>query len=815
MGGRVWLCCLVTAAMRPHSSESTPAHIFRPLLILGSLFVGSLACACGTSADGAAPSAPGLPSGGSGASLSAPAAGGGAPAPVSGGGSEGTIRPLAPPALPPPPGGSGASCDATGATAAGYCWQSAAIGGGGFVSAVVISQRVPNLIYARTDVGGAYRWDEAGERWLPLNDWVSEDEVGLLGVESLAIDPSEPARLYLLAGIDYFNGGKTAVLSSDDYGSTFTVHEVTSQFTAHGNGAGRQNGERLAVDPSDGSVLFVGTRRDGLFRSADRGASFARVASLDVTSTPNGSGIAFVLFDAAGGVLDGASRRLIVGISRAGQANLYESNDAGATFSAIPGQPTTYMPQRAALASDGTLYVSYGNGAGPTGTDAEPMDRGQIWKLAGAPATWTEITPLVGNDNRAFGGISVDAANPGRVLATTINTYRQQPWGYGDRLFLSSDAGASWTDLIGAGRVSMATNDMPWIEGNAIHWAGSIEIDPFDPERAFVTSGNGIFMTRNLSAADSRWSFAVRGLEEMVPLDAASASGAPLTSVMGDYDGFVHDDPKVSPPRGRFDPEMGTTTGLAVAARAPSRVARAGGQLYVSGDGGQSWTLVTRPSEQTGGRLAYSADAATLLWAVEDGAWRSNDHGQSWAPVSGLPADAIPEADTVAASTFYAYDPGDGALYASGDGGVSFGVRARLASGGARRVRSAPGVQGELWVALNAGGLTRSGDSGSTFQPITAVQSCSAVGFGAPRAAGGFAAVYIWGAAGGGPRGIYRSDDAGQSFTRINDDAHEFGGPGNGQFIIGDANVYGRVYMSSAGRGVIVGELLTGASSPD
>jgi xyloglucan-specific exo-beta-1,4-glucanase len=88
------------------------------------------------------------------------------------------------------------------------------------------------------------------------------------------------------------------------------------------------------------------------------------------------------------------------------------------------------------------------------------------------------------------------------------------------------------------------------------------------------------------------------------------------------------------------------------------------------------------------------------------------------------------------------------------------------------------------------------------------VQSCRAIGFGAPPPGASFPAVYIWGAASGGARGLYRSDDAGQSFARINDDAHEYGGPGNGELVIGDADVYGRVYMSSAGRGLIVGELV-------
>ena len=38
------------------------------------------------------------------------------------------------------------------------------------------------------------------------------------------------------------------------------------------------------------------------------------------------------------------------------------------------------------------------------------------------------------------------------------------------------------------------------------------------------------------------------------------------------------------------------------------------------------------------------------------------------------------------------------------------------------------------------------------------------------------------------------------------DDANEYGGPGNGQFVQGDMNVFGRVYMSTVGRGLVYGE---------
>ena len=94
---------------------------------------------------------------------------------------------------------------------AGYTWDSLAIGGGGFVTAVLPSRSEPGVTYARTDVGGAYRWDAGGGRWMPLMDWVAEDQTGFLGIDALAIDPRNAGRIYLLAGISYLNGGRTAI----------------------------------------------------------------------------------------------------------------------------------------------------------------------------------------------------------------------------------------------------------------------------------------------------------------------------------------------------------------------------------------------------------------------------------------------------------------------------------------------------------------------------------------------------------------------------------------------------------------------------
>ena len=48
-----------------------------------------------------------------------------------------------------------------------YAWRNVTIGGGGFVTGLLFHPREKNLLYARTDVGGAYRSDDAGKHWTP------------------------------------------------------------------------------------------------------------------------------------------------------------------------------------------------------------------------------------------------------------------------------------------------------------------------------------------------------------------------------------------------------------------------------------------------------------------------------------------------------------------------------------------------------------------------------------------------------------------------------------------------------------------------
>ena len=132
------------------------------------------------------------------------------------------------------------------------------------------------------------------------------------------------------------------------------------------------------------------------------------------------------------------------------------------------------------------------------------------------------------------------------------------------------------------------------------------------------------------------------------------------------------------------------------------------------------------------------------------------------------------------------------------------------------KIKAVPGREGDVWLAGGfegeAYGLWRSTDSGASFVKLSNVEEADNVGFGKAAAGQTYPAVYAP-AQVGGVRGLYRSDDAGATWVRINDDQHQWGVAGT-DAITGDPRVYGRVYVSTNGRGIIYGDLGGGGGTP-
>ncbi|MCK9399452.1 MAG: hypothetical protein M0Q51_05590 [Bacteroidales bacterium] len=684
-----------------------------------------------------------------------------------------------------------------------YKWGSVAIGGGGFVTGIITCPSEKNLIYLRTDVGGAYRWIEETKSWKPLTDFVGPDETSLLGIESIAVDPANPQKVYIAAGTEYWNSGLSCILISDDYGESFEKVDVTSMFKFHGNGMGRQNGERLVVDPNQGDILFCGTRKNGLWKSNDGGHNWQKISTFPVASTANGNGICFVRFDESQGTPGSATQNIFVGVSRSGSNNLFVSHDGGNTWQTVANAPTNQMPMRSLLAG-GFLYVSYADAEGPWNCST-----GSLWKYHIASSDWTNITPESGT---AFSGISI-SDDHSRLIATSMNKWINQGSAWGDEVYKSTDDGLTWTRLFQDGGSGTDPGDIAWTAKAAIHWAGDVQIDPYNEDRAFIISGNGVYVTNNLGSGAPIWQNASKGLEETVPLDLVSIPGGPLVSVIGDYDGFMHKDITKYPEKIHY-PSIGTSTGVAYAAQKPNFVVRAGGDaedraLYYSDDYGDTWSRIfTTAVGKYRGRVAVSADGECILWSPSSGStlYYTLDLGQNWTACEGISGALSPVADYVNPNAIYAYST-SGKFYKSLDKGKTFTTTMTSFTGGNTIIRSVPDNEGQVLIAVKGQGLYITKNYGLIFEKIETVTYCEAVGTGKGPNGSNYPSIFIYGkTAKNDVLAPYRSDDAGKSWVRINDDDHQFGSLANGQFIMGDMNVFGRVYRSTAGRGIVFGD---------
>ncbi len=698
---------------------------------------------------------------------------------------------------------------------AGYIWTNVKMGGGGFVTGIITTPAQKDLIYARTDVGGAYRWNEATQGWIPLLDWNNINQTSYQGVEAIAIDPSAPNKVYMLVGTSYWNNGITAILRSDDYGDNFTIADVSGQFRAHGNGMGRQTGERLAVDPNKGSVLFCGTRIHGLFKSENAGATWSKVTSFPTTPTGNISdvnGISSVVFDPESGSETEPSQRIFAAISRTGQDNLYVSEDGGTTWEPLAGAISNLMVHRMEYAH-GNLYLTYVNNTGPWNIG---QSMGAVYKYNIEEKTWHNITPAT---NTPFAGISVDHQNPDIIMVSTINIWNSQNWitgntQWGDRIYRSTNGGQTWANLFATNRFTLDVSNV-WDTGMSMHWVGDIKIDPFNSDRVITISGNGIFMTRNIRAVETgkaTWHLQVDGLEETVPLGIVSIPNGPTISVIGDYDGFTH--ANVYATNQRHRPSVGTSTGIDFAQNNNSFVVRSGGNessagIFYSTDQGKTWTaFATKPETLArSGQVAVSANGDKVIWKPDgvNNTYFTTNRGATWHPVASQAVTGRPVSDRVNNNIFYIYSASTLRIFTFNEGTNSYDVEQVNAQFSGRDIiQPVPHIEGEVWIAQNTSGLRRYSHSGKTLVKIQAVAACRAVGFGKAPSGKIFPAVFIWGTVNG-VEGIFRSDDEGDTWLRINDDKHQYGGPGNAHFVTGDANVFGRVYMSTVGRGIVMG----------
>lgn len=697
----------------------------------------------------------------------------------------------------PPVSDNGEVSGGSTATPAGdWSYGQLAMGGGGYVTGV-FSTSEEGLYYARTDVGGAYRWDDSQGKWLSLAYGVTEENVGMMGIDGLAVDPDEPNKLYLIAGTSYFSNGRTWVLISKDYGDTFEEVEISDLVANSGNGMGRQNGERIAVDPVNNDILYIGGRTGGLIKSTDGGKTWTRLQALsDLTqvNTPNSNGICTIMIDPDS--YDGsACQRIFVGISKTKDDNIFVSEDGGESWAAVPDMPKGLYPQRMRLDGQGNLIVTYGNSEGPWGSGT-----GSIRRLSIATGEVEDISP----ENRTFGDIAISPDDPDKMVAVTECVWMEQPNGaYGDEFYVTTDGGASWKCI--NGDMTFKVGEISWIEQAAIHWCGSLAMNPYNDSQIKVTSGNGIYACDNIWDDNPEFYFDSKGIEETVPMQLVTIPDGPIITAVLDYDGFVNDDPFTY--GSVHGSQAGAMTDIDVAYGNPDVWVKCGGDgsgkgFWYTLDAGATWQQPKKNpvGGANSGVCSVSADGKRFFWSP-DGAYAvyyTDDFGENWIQSGGVYVVGSIAADPV--NSDYVYAASGGSFYVSSDGGANF-AETFTAFSSSMKVAVVPGKEGVVYIP--AMGLQKSTDHGQSFTRIDSAAGCLGVGVG-KGISEEQEALYIWGKpTSDNPVGIYWSTDGGASWQPVSTE-YQFGGMGNGYFIKGDINVTGRCYISTVGLGVVV-----------
>lgn len=755
-------------------------------------------------------------------------------------------------------------------------WANAKFGGGGYVPGLIFHPTAANVLYARTDVAGAYRWDNASSKWIPITDMFGFDEGRFQGVETIALDPTDANKVYLVGGM-YVNGGNARLFKSSDRGATWT--RVDLPFPAGGNNAGRAIGERLMVDPNKPSVLFYATRSQGLWKSTDSGSTWSQVTGLstykmtdaDIASVVNSPiGIQGVVFGTAvpptGFVPSGvATQTLYVTVApdykrMAGLSSyIYKSTDGGASWTgvAIPSLVTTFTD--AAQTTPIEPHIPhFVRDMGPTGSgrfyfvftkDSGPGAGGPGWLYGFDGTNWSAPLKTGPWTQAGLGGLSVYGSGATTKIALGVtNTWV----GASPGVYFSQDAGASWT-TIGDG-----TN-------TAVGWTDDVEINPFNPDNVLHGYGGGVWATSTASSATHSWNLMVDGIEELATRTLRTPPpGASYLFVAGYWDvGTVVHTNLDTKPTTNFPGAIsfGNGNGADMAWGDPAYIAAIGStnanssNTSVTGvystNSGVSWSAFpTMPPfapaganvDQGSGSEANIAVMAQgkLVWAPSTSAgnttsngvpYYTTDNGATWTATNLPPPTQTSvgsayhlAADRKNPNKVYAYDSGgarwsntNGSFYYSTDGGKTFTKSTdptlndlSFQSFWSTWLAVNPYVEGDVWLT-NGDNVFHSTDSGVTWTKLTTMASTPAgynhyngpTFYGAQRIALGkpvpgssySAAVYLVGTVGG-VAGIFRSDDAGATWMRINDDAHQWGGIGA---IAADNNVAGRVYLAARG----------------
>ena len=292
----------------------------------------------------------------------------------------------------------------------------------------------PNIVYECND-GGVYRSADKGLTFKKVSH-------GLVITQFYDVGSWNP--------ISNVVGGGTQDQGTNMSGGGLTWNQVLGA-----------DGGYMVFDPTDPRTMYAEYQGTNIKKSTDGGSTWlSKTGGLSGASQWVGTI-----------VMDPNNNNVLY----TGGTKVFKTSDALATNWNDVSQDFGFSVNSIAVAPSDSNRVYSG-----TGNFYNRTGQGKVFRSddAGATTTWTEITGTLPSA-RAVMDVVIDRSNADRVFVA----YGGTTGGVASHVFVSTNAGASWTDISG---------DLPDIPVSAL------ALDPNDANTVYVGTDVGVFVTNNL-----------------------------------------------------------------------------------------------------------------------------------------------------------------------------------------------------------------------------------------------------------------------------------------------------------------------------
>lgn len=562
---------------------------------------------------------------------------------------------------------------------------------GGNVFALAMDSHNPKTIYLGCADGHIFVSHDAGDQWQIIGRaGPSRNAV----VSSLVVDAADSQRLYASTWTRELHGEGGGVFRSTDAG----VHWAASGLEGHAVRA-------LAQASSDPHELVAGAL-DGVFLSLDSGVSWKRISPASDAELHNIDSIA----------IDPKNPQVIY----AGTFHLpWKTTDAGAHW----------VPIHSGMIDDSDVFSLLVDRENPSRVFASACSG--IYRSENGGASWTKIQGIPFSARRTH-IVLQEPSRPKIVYAGTT-----------EGLWKTADGGSSWTLMTpanwvinsmvvepGSGRVVIGTDQLGVLvsddggelfrvsnDGFNHRQITALAEDPRQPGHLFAILANAPETMMETDDNGRTW-FPLGG--KLTSDDVSAAYGSPRGwLVMLKKGGLALYSAKLR--LWRELGHIGAANGAAfkaitndLAFAGPRWFAATSGGLFVSTDGGETWTGMRLGKTNLPAEAVVASPNGRTLWVVSSGGMLySSDSGSSWT-WKDLPIQS--------SGVIGLKSGGRGLLLAFSERGVYIsrdaGEKWTLAAHGLPA--SAPldiAVDGSVWLAaMHDGGIYISRDAGNTWK---------------------------------------------------------------------------------------------------